>query len=320
MNTVALDASIVICTLNRPDDIQRCVAGLASQSRRPAQVIVVDAGDLGDVRARLAAACESVGIEFVYLRDMPSTTRQRNTGARAATEEVLFFMDDDVQVEEHYVDRILAVYELDAGGRIGGVTGVQDPPPAAETGFWKWYKRLFLQLETRPDVGPFMKRSNFPVHTTRLSQSRDCELMPSTAVSYRAAAFHRHEFDKDLTGYVMAEDLDLALRVSREYRLVTTPDARYRHGKSEVSRNDRHETEKRRILFTQYFFRKNMSGCVLCWLARYWALAGMFLRYAYVALRDRDRQWFTGFCAGIRAAARNRLLLPGRFTPGPLRH
>lgn len=320
MSAAALDASVVICTLNRPDDIQRCIASLAGQTRRPAQVVVVDAGDLGDVRARLAGACGEAGIDFVYLQDQPSTTRQRNTGARAATGEILFFLDDDVQLADDYLERILAVYEADPDARLAGVNGVPQTSPNVDSGFWTGFQRLFLLAETRRDVGPFMKRSNFPVHTAGLSAPRRCEIMPSTAVSYRAAIFRDHEFDKHLTGYVMAEDLDLAWRVSRSHRLLVTPEARYRHSKSEVSRNDRHETEKRRILFTQYFFRKNMGGSVLCWLARYWALAGMFLRYAYIALRDGDRQWFTGFCAGVRAAARNRLLFPGRFAPGPLQH
>lgn len=313
------DASVVICTLNRPDDIQLCLASLAKQSRLPRQVIVVDAGDLGEVRERLADVCVEAGIEFVYRRDAPSTTRQRNTGAAVASGDIIFFLDDDVQLDSDYIERILEVYASDVETRVGGVNGTQESTPVAESGFWSWYQRVFLLAETRSDVGPFMKRSNFPVHTVALSRPRDCELMPSTAVSYRAVAFRGHEFDKHLTGYVMAEDLDLAWRVARTYRLIVTPLARFRHSKSDVSRNSRQETEKRRVLFTQYFFRKNMGGCVLCWIARYWALAGMFLRYTYVALRHGDRDWLQGFCSGVRAAARNRLLFPGRFVPGPLK-
>lgn len=315
-----VSASIVICTLNRPDDIRRCIGSIGRQTRLPRQVIVVDAGDLGSVRDALAGECEARGIEFVYRQAAPSTTRQRNEGAALVDADVTFFLDDDVELSDTYIERILAVYEEDAGAEIAGACGVPDPAPPPGTGFWHWYARFFLLAETRADVVGRMKASNYPVHSTMLSMARDSELMPSTAVSYRTTVFRQYLFDTHLTGYVMAEDLDLSYRVSRRHRLRVSPDAVYRHSKSPVSRNDRRETEKRRLLFTQYFFRKNQAGNIGCWLARYWALLGLGLRYAFVAVRTGDRLWLQGYIAGLGAAARNRLLWPGRFQPGPLEH
>jgi len=315
-----LSSSVVICTLNRPDDIRRCVDALGRQTRPPEQVVVIDAGDLQDTRRQLAQSCEEAGIEFKYAKDEPSTTRQRNAGARIASGSVLFFLDDDVEIAEDYISRLMSLYEKDTEGRIGGITGVPEPAPAPESGFWKWYQRFFLLAETRAGARPGMKRSHFPVHGTGFVGVDRCEIMPSTAVSYRAQVFQEFEFDGNLGGYVMAEDLDLAWRVSRVHELWTDAGAVYRHKKSEVSRNSRRETEKRRILFTQYFFRKNMGGSVTCWLARCWALLGMSVRYAYLAVRRRDSQLLLGFRDGIVAAARNKLLLPGRFVPGRLEH
>jgi hypothetical protein len=165
-----------------------------------------------------------------------------------------------------------------------------------------------------------MKLSNFPIHTTRLTRVRECELMPSTAVSYRTDVFRQHLFDRDLTGYVMSEDLDLAYRVSRRHQLLAVPTATYNHRKSPVSRNSVRESEMRRVLFTQYFFRKNLGGSLRCWLARYWALLGMTIRYSYIALRSGDTEKIKGLVDGIKAAFRNRILWPGRFVPGPLEH
>ncbi len=320
MNDRNASASIVICTLNRPDDIQRCIRSIGEQTRLPRQVIVVDAGDLGEVRHILAAECEAQGIAFVYRQAQPSTTRQRNEGAALVDAEVTFFLDDDVELGKDYIEQILSVYESDPNGAIAGACGVLDPAPQPGRGFWQWYARLFLLPETRVDAAPRMKASNYPVHSTMLTQPRDTELMPSTAVSYRTSVFREFLFDANLTGYVMAEDLDLSYRVSRRYRLRVLPQAIFRHSKSPVSRNDRRETEKRRLLFTQYFFRKNLAGRLRCWLARYWALLGLGLRYAFVALKSGDAQWLQGYFAGLRAAARNRILWPGRFQPGPLEH
>lgn len=320
MSDKRLSSAIVICTLNRPDDIRDCVASICAQTRKPEQLIVVDAGDLGPVRHMIEQACANAEIGFLYRQAEPSTTRQRNDGAGLVEGDVTFFLDDDVQIAPDYVEQVLAAYEADDDGMLAGACGSPDPAPEPGHGFWHWYAKLFLLAETRSDVAPRMKASNYPVHTSRLTRPRDCDLMPSTAVSYRTDVFLKYRFDMHLTGYVMAEDLDLSYRVSRDHRLRMLPDARYHHSKSDVSRNDRAETEKRRLLFTQYFFRKNLAHRPGCWLARYWALLGLGMRYAVGAARSGDRQRLSGFVAGLRAASRNHLLWPGRFSPGPLEH
>jgi hypothetical protein len=144
----------------------------------------------------------------------------------------------------------LKFYEDDDERTIGGVTGVHQAQEQHTSGFWRLFCWLFFLADTREDVGPRMKLSNFPIHTTRLTRVRECELMPSTAVSYRTDVFRQHLFDRDLTGYVMSEDLDLAYRVSRRHQLLAVPTATYNHRKSPVSRNSVRESEMRRVLFT----------------------------------------------------------------------
>jgi GT2 family glycosyltransferase len=144
--------------------------------------------------------------------------------------------------------------------------------------------------------------------------------MPSTAVSFRTDVFREFLFDTDLTGYVMAEDNDLSYRVSRQYRLLATPDAIFRHSKSSVSRNTIREAEKRRLLFTQYFFQKNRGHLRWSHLARYWSLLGLAVRHLYQGIRNRDMQLFYGFCDGLRAAGSNKLLCHHHFVAGPLDH
>ena len=318
MSAELTSASIVICTLNRPDDIQRCVTAITQQSRKPKQLIVVDAGELGEVENRLREGCVAAGIEFIYCKDQPSTTKQRNRGAELVTSDIVFFLDDDSELDANYVETILNIYDEDSGRTIGGATGVLSPNQRATSGIWRWYTRFFLLPEVRVDTGSRLKASNFPIYSTVLAETRDTEIMPSTAVSFRTEVFRDFLFDVDLAGYVMAEDIDLSYRVSRNYRLLVVPDAVFRHSKSLVSRNSTREHEKRRVLFTQYFFQKNKGQVGWHHLARYWALFGMALRYLYFGIRDKDMQRFNGFCDGIRLARRNRLFSQKRFVAGPL--
>jgi GT2 family glycosyltransferase len=313
-------ASIVICTLNRPDDIQKCVQSIARQTCQPAQLVIVDAGDLGSVKDILAGICAESTIEFIYCQDQPSTTKQRNKGASFVCSDVIFFLDDDVVLDERYIESVLKLYRDDATGAIGGITGVQYPPSKASRGFWKLYARIFLLAETVTDQGTRLKPSNFPVHSTGLSDVRTCDFMPSTAVSYRLAIFNQHLFDVDLTGYVMAEDIDLSYRVARESRLLMTPAAVYSHSKSPVARNSIRERERRRLLFTQYFFQKNQADVAWRHLARYWALTGLAFRYLYLGIKTRNMQRFSGLCDGLRCISRNRLFWHRNFAQGPLQH
>jgi GT2 family glycosyltransferase len=320
MGARSLSSSVVICTLNRPVEIQRCASSIALQSRKPQQVIVVDAGDLGPAKQRVKEICDQAGIEFVYCQDQPSTTRQRNRGAMLAEGEILFFLDDDVELDPDYIAEIVDLYELDQSGKLGGASGVLIPGPSPSSSFWKVFAWLFMLAETRRDVGTRLKPSHFPVHATGLTGPRYSEILPSTAVSYRAGVFKRYLFDVHLTGYVMAEDIDLSYRVSRAYKLVLTPDATFGHSKSPVSRNSPREHEKRRLLFTQYFFQKNLGDSRWRHLARYWSLLGLGMRYFYLGLRQRDMQRLLGLYDGLRAARRNRLLTHRHFVAGPLQY
>ncbi len=318
MSKDSLNSSIVICTLNRPVEIQRCVQSIASQTRKPSEVIVVDAGNLGVVQKNLQDICDRAEIEFIYRQDQPSTTRQRNHGAELAHGEVLFFLDDDVELDSAYIAEILDLYERDDARAIGGASGLLIPQPAPSRCIWRAFAWFFFLAETRRDVGTRLKPSHFSVYATGLTAPRYCEILPSTAVSYRANVFRQFLFDVDLTGYVMAEDIDLSYRVSRCYKLLMTPGATFRHSKSPVARNTPREHEMRRLLFTQYFFQKNLGNSLWRQVVRYWSLSGLALRYLYRGLRQRDMQRFLGLCDGLRAARRNSLLCRRSFAAGPL--
>jgi GT2 family glycosyltransferase len=136
--------------------------------------------------------------------------------------------------------------------------------------------------------------------------------MASTAVSYLKDVFARFRFDEACDGYVLAEDVDLSYRVSRQHALYTTPHATFTHHRSPVSRVKRQEIERRRVLFTQRFFNKNLSNNPMNWLFRYWALFGLFIKYLYRTFRAGEHDLVLGFLAGIRDAKTGGLLFPRR--------
>jgi GT2 family glycosyltransferase len=99
--------SLVICTRDRPDDLARCLASLAEQTRPPDQVLVVDNAS-SDHRTR--AVAEAAGVDYVY-EPRPGLDIARNAGARAATGDLVLYTDDDVVLHPRWVERIAAAFD-----------------------------------------------------------------------------------------------------------------------------------------------------------------------------------------------------------------
>lgn len=116
----ALTASVVICTRDRPAELQRCLASLPRQTWPPHEIIVVDNAST-DSRTRLVA--EAANARYVR-EDRPGLDIARNTGALLATSDIVAFTDDDVMLHPDWLARLVAAFDSPA---IGAVTGLVLP-------------------------------------------------------------------------------------------------------------------------------------------------------------------------------------------------
>jgi glycosyltransferase involved in cell wall biosynthesis len=98
--------SIVVPTYRRPDALGRTISALVDQDY-PAdryEVIVVDDGSGDSTPDVVAALQETSGAKLIYLRqDNAGAATARNHGARAASGELLIFVDDDIVVERSHI-------------------------------------------------------------------------------------------------------------------------------------------------------------------------------------------------------------------------
>jgi GT2 family glycosyltransferase len=104
---IAARISLVICTRDRPDDLRRCLASLAGQTRAPDEVLVVDNAPSDD---RTRSVAEAAGV--CYVREpRPGLDIARNAGARAARGDLVLYTDDDVALHPRWVERIAAAFD-----------------------------------------------------------------------------------------------------------------------------------------------------------------------------------------------------------------
>jgi cellulose synthase/poly-beta-1,6-N-acetylglucosamine synthase-like glycosyltransferase len=112
----ALSASVVIATRSRPELLEACLRGVASQDISPLEVVVVD-NSRGEDATRSAALAH--GARYV-VEPAPGLAIARNRGARESAGEVVAYVDDDAVPERDWLGGLLPEF-LDP--LVGAVTG-----------------------------------------------------------------------------------------------------------------------------------------------------------------------------------------------------
>ena len=99
--------SVVICTRNRPEDLERSIRALLDSADRDFELIIVDNAS-GDDRTEKVVAGFS-GVRYVR-EDRPGLDIARNTGAREAGRELIAYTDDDVEVSRQWTGELKTAF------------------------------------------------------------------------------------------------------------------------------------------------------------------------------------------------------------------
>ena len=114
--------TVAVCTRDRADQLERCLAALARQ-RLATQVLVVDNAPSDDATARLLAA-RFPDVERV-VEPRPGLDHARNRAVATATTEVVAFTDDDVVVDPGWTWAIARAFDEEPD--LGLLTGLVLP-------------------------------------------------------------------------------------------------------------------------------------------------------------------------------------------------
>lgn len=290
------DSSFIICTKDRHQDMVQCVKAILKQTVLPKELMVIDAGRTQALEATIAGLLKDSKINFIYRSTRPNLPYQRNVGIRLAKGSIVFFLDDDVVLDQNYHEKILSVYAMDKKGELGGVIGtiknrVRNP-------LFGRMLRCFFLLEGWDNR--FAKLPSFPIDKKNLTAI--CGLI-GCQMSFRREVLKRYTFDENMgkvCGYAYLEDNELAYRVSREYVLLKTKLARADHNVSPVARENICKHQELLILNSYYFFRKNFPKNTISYAIFLWQEIGLFLHAIGQAIRKRDVGWFTGVLKAYR--------------------
>jgi glycosyltransferase involved in cell wall biosynthesis len=151
--------SVVVCTHNRPADLERCLDALADLDGGP-EVIVVDSASRPRCRDLVMRYARRIpGLVYLYEAE-PGLSRARNLGLAHATGQVVAFIDDDAAPRPDWDKEIVAAFEEDCAiGCVGGACAAAFDDPSDRP---SWLSDRLLQFAgiTRFGDEPRLARSS----------------------------------------------------------------------------------------------------------------------------------------------------------------
>ena len=212
-----LPISVLIPTMNRPQALRRTLEGFFSASAVPAELIVVDQSADAATIAENRAIVQSYDGETsaVYLHsDIQSCTMARNRAADAATQEILVFSDDDVDV---YSDTLANIYEKMSKDDIAMIAATDDNASIERQSVLGYITgmRSFRRRKVGHVTASLMGR--FPLH---VEDETPTEWAMGFLFVVRRSLLKKWGlgWDENLTSYAYAEDLDFSMEYAKRAR------------------------------------------------------------------------------------------------------
>lgn len=226
-----LTISIVTPTFRRVEEVKGLLENISQQSLLPHELILVDGALEGENETEKAVLkiINNFPFEIKYIRHGGGTAIQRNVGIDNAQGKFVALIDDDVRLEKDFLQKMVEVYQNDAGGEIGGIVGYRTNQHFEITNSerWRWYKRLKLLTVYEP--GRYDFNCGYPINNNMqepFSGTHPVDFMTTACAVWRREVFDTGlRFDTFFTDYGILEDAHFSLRAGKKWQLLQCGDA-----------------------------------------------------------------------------------------------
>jgi glycosyltransferase involved in cell wall biosynthesis len=220
---VPLAYSAVIPTKDRPQAVDEAVNVLLAQTRRPERIVVVDASE------RAYRPPSDRAVDLVVLASRPSTSAQRNLGARRVETPIVLFLDDDVRLPPDYAEVLLGRWEAGGLEAFGGMAGTPAIVPSQRSLARAVRRATMLNYVDPAGEAMSLRRSGKVRYVPEPRRAVVVPALGAGATAYRTDLVLAHPFDERFNGYSPGEDLEMAVRVASAAPLLQTPEVRWTH-------------------------------------------------------------------------------------------
>lgn len=256
-----MQTSIVIPTYNRVKDVDECMESIVTQTVLPKEVIIVDDSDNTKIKDLTKHKNDrfyeaNIALRYIKNKKEKSLTIARNVGIENSTGDIILFLDDDVILDEKYLEEILLVYEKypKALGVQGHITNINSSE------LKNIIKKLFFYSHNERDKCRLLPSTNttYPYTLTKIIT---CQWLSGSNQSYKRSVLENFKFDENLKRYSYKEDVDLSYRIYKQNpgSLYITPHAELIHKVSQEIRLPNKILTYMQQTYTFYFFYKNID-------------------------------------------------------------
>jgi GT2 family glycosyltransferase len=295
-----MNFSVVIPTFNREKELVECINSVLNQTRLPSEIIIVDDGDLKlSLIEEFKEKILSKGINFLYYKKDHTKERRglsesKNIGLDLAKNEIVFFLDDDLELRENFFEEIIKIWEeyknddklIGVGGWIENLR--------KKNFLERIYDKIFgLSSEIPWDVNDV----GFQVWNTNLKKPIKCYYIHGGVSSYKKEKVKDlGGFETFLGGRTALEDVEFSLKAKKNgFYFIINPNAKVVHKHSQTINEKDYligfkESQNRRIIFKRYC-KQDLFHKI--WF--FWANLGWILRQFLVGNFSKGLGMLVGF-------------------------
>lgn len=316
-----IDISIVIPTLGRQDDLNKCLDSLSKQKLLNFEVIIVS-----DKISAIESVINKYNNFSIITVEIESKglTSSRNSGLAGATGRIVSFIDDDVVFYPAWSKELTASF--DGAPDIGGVSGptiIADELSAnrdvlafhnkiKKNIFWKLIGKVYTSviLEGEPYAvgrifksGAFSIGSNYP-QAINFDKDIEVDYLEACNMSFRKDILDRiGGFSTEYKGVGDWSEPDLAFRVRQAgFRLLFNPKVRVEHNISQkgVFQDRGKDSYQRMKNFLHFYFKwikPNTPGKLFRFAAN---LVFLDMYWFYKFIQTRRSEWLGGIVANLK--------------------
>ena len=226
------DCSLIVPTFKRPSEIIVLMQALARLPDIPFEVIIVDGSPNQETETSLKhwAIERDLPFDLIYISSPAGLTRQRNVGIEACRGEFIFFLDDDCLPYPNYFLSLQQAFHKDTSGEVGavGATIINEMDLPLHI---RWRLRFALGIVPRGEPRKYYSMgTSVPTTLAKpFTGTREVDIVPGGASAYRRIVLEQHRFSRFFYGYAQGEDLEISLRIGRQWKLLWSGDARTEH-------------------------------------------------------------------------------------------
>ncbi|EIF6174296.1 glycosyltransferase family A protein [Clostridium perfringens] len=199
-----LKMSIIIPTMNRPNSLFNTLKFIKKSNYKPNEIIIVDQSNNLEDQKKIKDIIKIIelNIVYIYLKEQ-SLTKARNIGIQNASNEIIIFMDDDIEFNKYLLEKIDYVMKNKEIAMIGGIDELSSTSKS-KLGYLFARKSFFKRKKGH------VVKSIFGRYPDNLNDITETEWAMGYFFIVRKSLINKYNlrFDENLISYAYPEDLD----------------------------------------------------------------------------------------------------------------